>query len=181
MRKIIPFAFAAALALSGCGTSGEVTDGSASGSNRPTDSAAGEEAVASEAAPAAPENPTFGETYTFENGVALTISAPQPFTPSEYAYVGEPAPASFVVFDVTVVNGSAENYDPSMFMASMQSANVEQEQVFDSENGIDGSPSTTVLAGREAAFKLVFGATDPNDLVLEVSPGFEYESAIFTS
>ena len=181
MRKIIPLAFVAVLGLAGCGTSGEVTDGSASGSNRPADSATNEEAAATETSEAAAKNPVFGETYTFENGVAVTISAPQPYTPSEYAYVGEPAPAAFVAFDVVVVNGSAENYDPTMFTATMQSANVESEQVFDSENGIEGSPTTTVLAGREAAFKMAFGAADPADLVMEVSPGFEYESVIFTS
>ncbi len=126
-------------------------------------------------------NPTFGETYTYENGLAVTVSAPQPYTPSNSAAVGEPSPPNFVVFDITVTNGTQTNYDPSSFSASMQSATTEEQQVYDSANGIGGSPTTTLLPGREIQFRMAFGATNPDDLVLEVTPGFEYGSAIFTS
>ncbi len=68
-----------------------------------------------------------------------------------------------------------------MFNATLQSSNVEAAQVFDSEQGISGPPATTLLPGRESAFQVVFGVMDPADLVLEVTPGFEYEPAIFTS
>jgi hypothetical protein len=63
----------------------------------------------------------------------------------------------------------------------MQSATTEEQQVYDSANGIGGSPTTTLLPGREIQFRMAFGATNPDDLVLEVTPGFEYGSAIFTS
>ncbi|MGY1822748.1 hypothetical protein [Geodermatophilus sp. SYSU D00079] len=135
----------------------------------------------SSSAPAAAPNPRFGETYTYENGLAVTVGPPQPYTPSDSAAVGEPAPPAFVVFDVTVVNGTTGNYDPVSFSASLQSGVTEEEQVYDSANGIGGTPSTTLLPGRESVFRLAFGATDPADLVMEVSPSFEYESAIFTS
>ena len=125
--------------------------------------------------------PTFGETFTYQDGLAVTVSAPQPFQPSDSAAVGEPAPPSYVVFDITVKNGTQANYDPASFMASLQSGTVEGEQVFDSASGLGGTPSTTLLPGRESAFRMAFGVTDPNDLVMEVTPGFEYESAIFTS
>jgi hypothetical protein len=86
-----------------------------------------------------------------------------------------------VVFDVVIVNGSQVNYEPTFFTATLQSANVEEEQVFDSENGIGGSPSTPVLPGRETAFRIAFGATNPNDLVMQVSPSFEHEPVIYTT
>lgn len=126
-------------------------------------------------------NPQFGETYVYENGLEVTISAPQPYAPSEYAFVGEPAPPAFVVFDITVTNGSQTNYEPGIFSVTLQSGSVEGEQVYDSANGVGGTPSTTLLPGRDSVFRMAFGVTDPDDLVLEVTPGFDYESAIFTS
>jgi len=123
----------------------------------------------------------FGNTFTYVNGLAVTISPPQPYTPTDTAYISEPAPPAFVVFDVTIVNGTATNYEPTLFSATMQSANVESDPVFDSGGGINGSPSTVLLPGRETVFRMAFGATDPADLVLEVSPGFEYDPAVFTS
>lgn len=171
-------------ALVGCGgTDGSVNDDEVAGSNRPEK----EESTSSSASPSSSEapppapNPTFGRTFTYEDGLSVTVSAPQPYEPSEYAYVGEPAPAAFVAFDVTIVNGTADNYEPAMFNATMQSGNVESSQVFDSEQGMNGSPSTVLLPGREAVFRMAFGAADPADLVLQVTPGFEYDAAIFTS
>lgn len=87
----------------------------------------------------------------------------------------------YLAFDVTIVNGSEETYDPAFFLASMQSGNTEAEEIFDSENGFEGSPSTSLLPGREAEFRIGFGVSDPDDLVMEVAPGFEYDAAVFTS
>jgi hypothetical protein len=163
------------IGAAGCaGESGEVS-GPAQGNNRPQAAESETVAPSAEAAPA----PKFGQTFTFENGLAVTVGVPQPFTPSETA-AAEEAPA-YVSFPVTVVNGSNENYDPVLFNATLQSSNVEAAQVFDSEQGINGPPATTLLPGRESAFQVVFGVADPADLVLEVTPGFEYESAIFTN
>jgi hypothetical protein len=179
MRKILPLVAVAAFTLAGCGTSGEVSDEAAAGVNRPADSTSADQAASE--SPAAPANPKFGETYKYDDGLTVTISPPQPYTPSDTAFIAEPAPAAFVAFDVTVVNGTQANYDPAMFSVSMQSANVEQEEVFDSANGMGGSPTTAILPGRESVFKVAFGATDPNDLVMQVSPSFEHDSVIFTS
>lgn len=68
-----------------------------------------------------------------------------------------------------------------MFDASAQSGNVEASQVFDSAQGMEGTPSTTLLPGRESVSTIVFAVTDPDDLVVEVTPGCEYDPAIFTS
>jgi hypothetical protein len=109
------------------------------------------------------------------------VSAPQPYTPSDSAFLGDPRPPAFVVFDVKIVNGTQQNYEPAVFSVTMQSANVEEQEVFDSANGIEGSPSTPILPGRESVFRIAFGATNPNDIVMQVSPSFEHESVIFTS
>lgn len=158
----------------GTGTSAE----SVAGTNRPSAEAA-TTAEAPETPEAPPKNPKFGQTYTWENGLAVTVSTPKPFKPSEYA-AAEKATA-YLEWTVTIVNGTKDNYDPSLFSTTLQSANTEASEVFDMENGFEGSPSTTLLPGRESKFKIGYGVQDPKDLVLEVTPGFEYESAIFTN
>lgn len=179
MRRLY-LALALGLLLSTAGCASEDGDVStpAQGSNRPEAAATNPASAEPSATPAA--NPRFGETFRFVNGLAVMVGTPQPFTPSETAAVQQKAPA-YLSFPVTVVNGSSTNYDPALFNATVQSANVEGAQVFDSAQGVNGSPSTTVLPGRESAFRVVFGVTDPADLVLEVTPSFEYDPAIFTS
>ncbi|MFD7012547.1 hypothetical protein [Rhodococcus jostii] len=63
---------------------GEVTPSPASGVNRP----------ASTTTTPAPANPKLGQTYTYENGLAVTVGQPQPYTPSSSAAGADAAFAS---------------------------------------------------------------------------------------
>ncbi len=126
-----------------------------------------------------PENPVFGQTYEWEDGLAVSVSPPTPFTPSDTAAF-DPAP-TFVSFEIKIVNGTSEIFDPLLFSTTMQSGNTEASQVFDSEQGVGGSPSTPVLPGREVVFRQAYGVNDPADLVMQVSPSFDHDPAIFTS
>lgn len=162
----------ALIALTSCGqTDGQPISDAGTGSNRPGNS----EPASAEAS----ANSKFGEAFTFRNNLAVSVSLPEPYTPSSSAAGGESAD-QFVVFTVTVVNGSTENYDPALFTADLQSGNREADKVYDSANGI-GAPTTVVLPGRESEFRLAFAVSDPEDLVLQVSPAFDYRDAIFTS
>ena len=78
------------------------------------------------------------------------------------------------------MNKTGKPWDPSLISATVQSSNKEGEQVYDSEK-LGDEPSTKLLKGREVKFKIAFGVADPKDLVLEIAPDFEHESAIFTS
>ena len=82
---------------------------------------------------------------------------------------------------VTIKNGTGANYDPAIFHASIQSGDEAGQAVFDSAQGIESAPQTALLPGKSVNFKLAFGVKDPNDLVLQVQPGFEYKPALFTS
>lgn len=173
------------LALTGCATeSGAPNDpgeAAPTGTNRPAETTEPEPAAEPEPEPT-PEpvaNPKFGETYTWEDGLALTVSQPEPFTPGEWAAKDE-APA-YVKFTITVVNGTGENFDPAMVYPTVQSANVEATTVYDSDAGLGGPPSTTLLPGREAVFAVGFGVNDPADLVMEIAPSWDHQPAIFTS
>ncbi|WP_146176492.1 hypothetical protein [Rhodococcus sp. OK519] len=116
---------------------------------------------------------------SLRNGVAVAVSQPAPFVPSASA-AGYEAGGQAVIFTIAVVNGSQENYDPTLFTTSLQSGNREASQIFDSAKNLGGTPSTVVLPGREAEFQVAYAVSDPTDLVVEVSPRFEYRDAIFT-
>lgn len=198
MRVRLATAALFAVALTGCATGGVDSSGATSdqapvGSNRPSadaDAAAdaaearrlaeNAAAAASASAEAAKVKVSkFGQTYTWEDNVSVTISEPTPFQPSSSAAADEAA--AYLAFDVTVVNGSDDVYETSMFGTSAQSGNTEADEVFDTAQGFDGAPSTKLLPGREATFKIGYGVSTPSDIVMEVSPGFEYQAAIFTS
>lgn len=121
----------------------------------------------------------FGETYEWTNGLQVSVSAPTPFTPGEYA--AAEAAAAYLSFTVTVVNNTGGLYDPSLLFTSVQSGSRDGDQVFDSANGFNGSPGTGLLNGRTLTFVLGYGVSDPADTVLEVTPGFDYEAAYFTT
>jgi hypothetical protein len=122
----------------------------------------------------------FGSAYTWTDGMKVKISKPADFKPGEYA-AGTDNFDAFVVFTITITNGSKKKYDPSLFYMTVQSGDQEGDAVFDSEKGVGGTPNTAVLPGRSVSFKQAFGVKDPKDNVDEVSPGFDYDSAIFTT
>lgn len=121
---------------------------------------------------------SFGDTWTWEDGLEITVSEPEAFKPGEYSAGGE-GYDSHVKFDVTIENKSGEPFDASLVYLTMQSGTSEGEEVFD--DGLEGSPSTTLLDGRKVTFTSGFGVEDPSDLVLEVTPDFEYDAALFTN
>jgi len=185
MSKRLPGRLAASaalvLALAACGgTSG--TEGPAqTGSNRPAETSesapATDEPTAQESTADANEPLKFGATRTYTDGLSVTVSKPVKFTPGPSA-AKEPAKA-YVKFTVTMVNGTAKMFDPSIASATVQSGNTEASTVYD--DSVGGSPSTKLLKGRETRYQLGFGVADPKDIVLELSPGFEYESTLFTN
>ena len=178
-----------ALGLSACGgMGGSKTESPASGSNQPTATGTVSETPEPEApAESEPESSLtgedpgilqLGESFTYSDGLQITVGKPSAFTSSEWA-MPESAPA--LAFDIKIVNGTNAPYDPSMDFFSAQIGNTEAEEVFDSEQGFEGSPMTKVRPGREAAYKIAFAGTDTKNLVLEYQPGdWEHGSLIFT-
>ena len=169
-----------ALLFTGCGVSASETGDAGEGSNVP---AAAESSAADDQAaePAADESSAdqdaaakFGSAYTYQDGLSVTVSAPKAFTPSESAAVTGNSD-SFVKLEVRIVNKTGKTVDPSMFTASVQSNNEEGEEVFDSEGGLEGAPSTKLLNGRESKFTIGYG------IVMEVNPDFDHEAVMFQS
>jgi hypothetical protein len=181
--KLAALTLAATVALAGCASTIKTTNkpsvaAPSQGVNHPSDTATSD-------TPTPTPSPTqagpkkFGQRYTYDNGLVVTVAAPVAFTPGEYASK-DPA-AAYVILQFTVINGTGKNYDPSVFQATVQSANVEASTVYDTEANLGGSPQTMILPRRESTFKMAFGVRNPKDLVVQVTPSFDYDPAIFTS
>ncbi|MWV48310.1 hypothetical protein GRS96_03345 [Rathayibacter sp. VKM Ac-2803] len=142
-----------------------------------------DEEPAEEAPPAATDDLTvgFGETFTYTDGVTLSVSAPAEFTPTEYAAGADQAVN--VVFTLTITNGSAQNLDPFTY-ADVSSGGVEASRIFDTDGvagDISTSPSTVILPGGTVTWKEAYSLTDPASIVMQLSPSFDYQDAIFTN
>jgi hypothetical protein len=128
---------------------------------------------------ASAENLAFGETYTFEDGVSITVSAPEPFTPSDYADTSEQA--ADITVSITLTNGTGANFDPSLVYSSVTSGGVEGDRVFDSAQKVGLSPTTAVPDGQSISWLEGYSVADPAQLVLQISPGYDYEDVVYVS
>ncbi|MDR6906367.1 energy-coupling factor transporter transmembrane protein EcfT [Agromyces sp. 3263] len=141
---------------------------------------AAEEPLAEEPAPDAVDTLSFGQTMVWEDDVELTVSAPEPYTPSEYA-AGADLPSN-LVFTITITNNSTENLEPLPY-PRLASGGQEGSQIFDvSESGDIGVPPTTViLPGQSVTWQSAWSVADPNSLTMQISPSFDYDDAVFTN
>lgn len=182
--KRLPWAIMVLLAvpMSAClaTTGGQVDTSPPAGTNRPSDEPEGEPSAPPEE-PAADQEIKFGASYTWDDGVSLTVSKPAKFKPGEYSRVK--GAKGYLKYTVTVVNKSTKPLDLAITYITVQSGNREAEQVFDTENGLEGSPSTKLLKGRESQFDVGFGVANPNDVVMEVAlqDNFERPSLIYSN
>lgn len=143
------------------------------------------EATASEEAPAADEGIVpFGGTATLSTGVSVSITEPKAYKAGEYA-AGLIKGGSDMEFTVTIVNDGTEKYDPSLFSMSLAAGpNGEPcSAIFDSENGMNGAPSTTVLPGKRTTFQYAMSCPASikpgDDLTADVLVDFTGEDPIF--
>jgi hypothetical protein len=176
-----------ALTLTGCGTTPVSSSSPADSAATTAPSVAVEDAAEDDTASAAPESEasddapvSFGQTYKYEDGLEVTVTTPKKFKPSEYA-VGAEAKGTAVKFQVTLKNTGSKAYDPTLFSDTVSSGEAEAEEIFDSENGFEGSPSTSVRPGKTVKFVVGYKVLKLKDITMEVSPGFEYSEAIFTN
>jgi hypothetical protein len=152
--------------------------------DQPADDTAADDPAADDAADdaAVVDDMTIGfdEIFLYEDGLEITVGAPQPYTPGEYA-VGLEGGPSYIVMNVTIVNGSTENYDPILFYSTASSAGTEATEIYDSVT-LDSRPSTAVLPGASISFPLAYAVADPAQLVIEIEPSmFVYESLVVTN
>lgn len=121
----------------------------------------------------------FGETVTWDDNVSLSVSVPAPYAPSEYA-AGPVEGHQTIAVEFVLTNGSTENFEPAVY-GTATSGGVEAPGVFDYDNGMTLAPTTVLLAGQTIKWTQAFSVLDPADITLQISAGFEYDDAIFTT
>ncbi|MFI8933506.1 hypothetical protein ACIG3E_38300 [Streptomyces sp. NPDC053474] len=120
------------------------------------------------------------DTVTYNNEVAVSLSK---FSRGTSSATAAPENTPYLKFDVRVENSGTSTIDTTAFSVhcAYGEDSKEGELVIDSERGLDGGPSTRLLAGRALTVTWACAVPKPEKAVqIEVSPDFETETAIFT-
>lgn len=123
----------------------------------------------------------FGETFVYDDGVELTVSAPAPYTPTELA-AGATYPDN-VYFTVTLKNTSSAPVDVFAF-GELVSAGEYGSSIFDfdgPQGEISLPPTETLEPGATLTWVEAWSVADPSSLTYTISPGFDYDDAVFTT
>jgi hypothetical protein len=161
------------LTVAGCGSTGH---SSLAHTKPPATSAPAVTPETSTPEDTAPAVEPLSGTWTFTDNVTVTLSR---FTRGTTSEVAAPNPyVPYVGFRVTIDNGSHASIDLSETIVNANVAGNPSEQVFD-ENLDD--PSTHLLPKHTLTYKVEFEAPrGAHDLQVEVTPGFDYDAAIFS-
>jgi hypothetical protein len=119
----------------------------------------------------------FGQTFTYADGLAVTVDRPAAYDPSSYA-AGHTNPHAFQV-TVRVTNNTGQAFDPTLLSVAMSTAGAPASQVFDSEMGLP--PQNQLQPGRSLTYDVAFSTTtDAGEAQVDVVPSFDHEHAVFT-
>lgn len=121
----------------------------------------------------------FGDTRTWADGVALSVSVPTAYEAGPYA-AGVIDGWLQIQYTVTVTNGSMTVLEPFTY-GQLTSGGQGASQIFDSGNGISIQPGGVVLPGQSISWVEAFSVADPASLTLQIAPGFQYTDAVFTN
>lgn len=153
---------------------------SSTASSSPTD----ETITAAEEPEPTPENTepeVMGLTdgVAYEDGVEVTLSGYKRGTSSAWA---APENTAYVSFTVKIVNKSKSTVDlgTGFVMCYYGDESTQAEQIFDSERGLEGTPSMRLRAGRTASAKVACEMPKGEEyLQIELAPSMESAVAIF--
>lgn len=155
-------AAALCLSLSACAPPADEAPVS-SGAQEPGQSAAAptQQAQSATPTPTTQAPPKLGQTYTWDDGLAVTIGGAQEYQPSaivdeEYHLeAGTP-----LKFQITIQNNTPQPVDASQFISDLVSAGEPAEQVEDLDQGIS-LPSGTIEPGASLSYTAAFIVPDP--------------------
>ncbi|WP_026533799.1 hypothetical protein [Arthrobacter sp. H14] len=180
------------LAATGCTTGAEQTSGSEPEAiQAPASSPAPESAPAPEPSPESPSPAPeveeslveFGETWEYEDGIAVTVTHAGAAQASQYASGADETGGQMRLFKITIENGTDGIFDPAGAYTTVNYGDTGKvaERVFDSGQGYGDMWQGKILPGKEQSLTLPFAVpTDKAyEVLLSVAPGFEYEDAIF--
>jgi hypothetical protein len=120
----------------------------------------------------------FGGSYRFLDGMTVTVSAGKPYQPTESAF-GAPA-KQYLQYDVTIVNGTRQTFDPGRFSYGMTETGKRVGQISDPDRQIDRIPNGSVPPGHQIVLKIALGVTGTKNLALDLRIG-EHPPVVFTN
>lgn len=131
----------------------------------------------------APEAPTWGKRYTWKDGLAVEVTAPEACKPSEYASPQNVQRA--VKFTVTIVNGTDKPVEAATLSigGDAQFDGKKAEQIFDIDGtcGKVGDDSGTVLPGKNFTYTAAYSvAQQPGEMQLTFQPNLSGDKAVYT-
>ncbi|OQR62825.1 hypothetical protein B6E66_17275 [Streptomyces maremycinicus] len=120
---------------------------------------------------------TLSDTVVYDNEVEISLSKFSRSVSHDYA---SPENTPYVKFTIKVVNSSKTTFDATSMTVNCAYGDEgkEAEAIFD--DGLDGTPDTSVLAGRSLSF--AWGCELPKTakyLQVEVAPDYDSETSIF--
>lgn len=130
-------------------------------------------------APAAPATTAvgFGRTFTYTDGLAVTVGRPTSYDPSSYA-AGNTNPYAFRV-TVRLTNNSGTAFDPTLLHVAMSTGGAPASQIFDGRMGLP--PQNQLQPGRSLTYDVAFSTTgNSGEAQVDVVPSFSHDHAVFT-
>jgi hypothetical protein len=129
-----------------------------------------------------PQQLTFGQSFTYEDGTVVTVAPPVPYQPSSTAFIAGGAARS-VAMKVAITNGTTKPLDLSGVGIQATAGEQAVEEVFDSEKGLHGPPPQTLLQGQRQTFTVAFGlpSRERTGFRVQINPSwFGYQPVFYT-
>jgi hypothetical protein len=134
--------------------------------------------------PAADKPLKFGEKSIYADGLEIVFVPVGARQASEYAAGAEETNGAIYVFKATVKNGTDKIVDPgSMYtVATYGAEGLKSSRVFDTAAGLSESFSGKILPGKQQTVEMAFAVpkSELSTFQLSASPGFDYDTTIFT-
>ncbi|GAA1346971.1 hypothetical protein [Arthrobacter roseus] len=119
----------------------------------------------------------YGETWEYDDGIAVTVSTKGQTVAGEYAFGANPGD-QVLLFEVTITNNGTAIFDPTMASSTVNYDSTSAERVFDGDTVVfEGK----ILPGASLTETQAFAIpnTKATDVLYMLTPDFEHEEALF--
>lgn len=130
---------------------------------------------------AAADRVWYGESVRYTDGLVVSVAAPQPYTPSEYAAEREDDHPHAVRLRVRVTNGTGRVLEPAGLDMQPVSGGLVARKVYDYAPDVLLVRPDEIARGTSAEWDVVYTVHDPEDVAVGVDPTWaNYSVAVFS-
>ncbi|MGO2702279.1 MAG: hypothetical protein ACTIAJ_16365, partial [Cellulosimicrobium funkei] len=123
----------------------------------------------------------FGDSVRYADGLVVSVSAPQAYTPSEHAAVRDGDPPDSVRVRVRLTNGTGRAVDPGSIDVQPVSGGLVARRVYDYAPDVLLERPDLVARGSSGEWDLVYAVHDPEDVTVALEPTWaNYAVAVFS-